>query len=300
MTALRRLGFALCALVVVAPALLLFRPAQGARPAGSVAGAASRLVALRYGGLARDYRLFVPAGARHARPLLLALHQLHGSALAWERRSGLDLGAAANGVVVAYPDGVGHSWNAGTCCQPAAGRRVDDVGFLRAVVADVARRTPVDLSRVAVTGFSNGALMSYRFVCTPASPARVAVAVAGDLVAGACQPSRPVSLLHVHGGTDPVIPVDGEARSPIDPDGFPPARTSIGVVATADRCGAGSDVAGPLVSAWRASGCAGGARVELLTSARLGHSYPVGSGASASYGVDMAALTWQFLATVWG
>ena len=298
MTALRRLGLALCALVVVAPALLLFRPAQGARPAGASA-AGSRLIALRYGGTVRDYRLFVPVGARHARPLLLALHQLHGSALAWERRSGLDAGAAAAGAVVAYPDGVGHSWNAGTCCQPAAGRGVDDVGFLRAVVADVARRTPVDLSRIAVTGFSNGALMSYRFVCTAGSPAHVAVAVAGDLVAGACDPSRPVSLLHVHGLGDPVIPASGEDRSPLDPSGFPPARTSIRLVATADRCGAGSDVSGSVVSVWRATGCAGDARVELLTSARLGHTYPVGRAATASYGVDMATLTWQFLAGVW-
>jgi polyhydroxybutyrate depolymerase len=298
MTALRRLGLALCVLVVVAPAMLLFRPAQGARPVDA-SGADSRAVALRFDGLARDYRLFVPVGARQARPLLLALHPLHGTAVSWERRSGLDAGAAANGVVVAYPDGVGHSWNAGTCCQPAAGRGLDDVGFLRAVVADVARRTPIDLSRVAVTGFSNGALMSYRFVCTAASTAHVAVAVAGDLVSGACTPSRPVSLLHVHGGRDPVIPAGGEASSPLDPSGFPPARTSVALVAAADRCGGASDVGAALVSVWRATGCAGGARVELLTSARLGHAYPVGHAATSAYGVDMAVLTWQFLAEAW-
>ena len=295
MTALRRLGFALCALAVLAPALLLLRPAQGAR---SAAVGPARLVTLRVDGLVRDYRLFVPANGRRARPLLLALHQLHGSALGWERRSGLDAGAAAADVVVAYPDGVGHSWDAGTCCQPAAGRRIDDVAFLRAVVADVARRTPIDASRVAVTGFSNGALMSYRLVCTAADVVHVAVAVAGDLVAGACRPSRLVSVLHVHGARDAVIPLAGVARSPIDPSGFPPARTSIGLVAAADGCSAGADAGGDRVSVWRASGCAAGARVELLTSAPLGHAYPVGRG-SSSYGVDMATLTWQFLASVW-
>jgi len=295
MTALRRLGFVLCALVVMAPALLLLRPAQGARP---VPVGGSRLVPLHAGGLARDYRLFVPAGRRHARPLLLALHQLHGSALEWERRSGLDAGAAAADVVVAYPDGFEHSWNAGTCCQPAAGRRIDDVAFLRAVVADLASRTSVDLSRVAVTGFSNGALMSYRFVCTAADAARVAVAVAGDLVAGACRPSRPISVLHVHGGRDVVIPIGGAARSPIDPAGFPPARTSIGLVAAADGCASGADAGSGELSMWRAIGCRGGAQVELLTSGPLGHTYPVGRAASG-YGVDMSSLTWEFLATVW-
>ena len=295
MTALRRLGLAVCALVVMAPALLLFHPAQGARPAAPLG---SRLVMLRVGGLDRDYRLFVPAGARRARPLLLALHQLHGSAAEWERRSGLDAGAATNGIVVAYPDGMDHSWDAGTCCQPAAGRRIDDVAFLRAVVTDVARRTPIDLSRVAVTGFSNGALMSYRLVCSAADVVHVAVPVAGDLVAGRCEPSRPISVLHVHGGRDRVIPLDGVARSPIDAAGFPPARTSVGLVAAADRCAAGTDSAGGPVTRWQASGCASGARVELLTSAPLGHAYPTGRAASA-YGVDMTTLTWQFLAAAW-
>ena len=297
MTALRRLGFVLCAALVMAPALLLLRPAQGARTEAAVGSA--RLVVLRVDGVARDYRLFVPAGARRPRPLLLALHPLHGSALTFERASRLDLGAAGVGVVVAYPDGRWHSWDAGTCCQPAAGRGVDDVGFLRAVVADVERRTPIDRARVAVTGFSNGALMSYRLVCTAADLVHVAVAVAGDLVDGACRPSRPVSVLHVHGGSDKVIPVGGEPSSTIDGYGFPPARTSIGLVATADHCEAGVDAARGVVSTWRASGCAGGASVELLTSARLGHSYPVGRAAAASYGVDMATLTWEFLASVW-
>lgn len=297
MTALRRLGLALCALVVMAPALLLLRPAQGARPAAAFVGD-SRVVRLTVGGLARDYRLLVPPGGRHARPLLLALHPLHGYALSFERRSGLDAGALAADVVVAYPDGVDRSWNAGTCCQPAAGRDVDDVAFLEAVVADVARRTPIDPSRVAVTGFSNGALMSYRLVCTAGSGVRVAVPVAGDLVSGACRPSGPVSVLHVHGARDRVIPLDGEASSPIDPAGFPPARTSIQLVAAADGCTASVDSGAVAVSEWRASGCAAGSRVELLTSARMAHMYPVGR-ATATYGVDMATLTWQFLAGVW-
>jgi polyhydroxybutyrate depolymerase len=297
MTALRRLGLGLCALVVMAPALLLLRPAQGAWLAAAIA-AKSRPVTLAAGGLARDYRLFVPAGRLYARPLLLALHPLHGDAVSFERRTGLDEGAAAAGVVVAYPDGFDRSWNAGTCCQPAAGRGVDDVAFLRAVVADVARRTPIDPSRVAVTGFSNGALMSYRLVCAADSGVRVAIAVAGGLVSGACLPPSPVSVLHVHGARDRVIPLDGEARSPIDPAGFPPARTSIGLVAAADGCSAGAEAGAAVVSVWQASGCAGNARVELLTSAPMAHTYPVGRGTS-TYGVDMATLTWQFLAAVW-
>jgi polyhydroxybutyrate depolymerase len=298
MTALRRLGLALCALLVMSPALLLLRPAEGARPRGPALGH-SRVVTLAVGGVVRSYRLFVPTRGGGARPLLLALHQLHGSDAGWERRSGLDAGAAAAGVDVAYPDGVGHSWNAGTCCQPAAGRGVDDVAFLRAVVADVARRTAIDPTRVAVTGFSNGALMSYRLVCTAADVVHVAVTVAGDLVDGGCRPSRPISVLEVHGARDPVIPLDGVDRSPLDQSGFPPARTSIGIVAAADGCTSSADSgAGGLVQVWRADGCAANSRVELLISPSLAHTYPVG-GRASGYGVDMGTLTWDFLKAVW-
>jgi polyhydroxybutyrate depolymerase len=297
MTALRRLGMGLAALVVLAPALLLLRPAQGARPVTSVVPT-STVVSLTFAGGPRDYRLFVPSGASQPRPLLVALHQLHGSALRWEQRSGLDVGAATAGVVVAYPDGVGHSWDAGTCCQPAAGRHIDDVGFLRAVVADVARRTPIDLSRVAVTGFSNGGLMSYRLVCEAADLVHVAVAVAGDLVAGACQPSRPVSLLHVHGERDALIPVNGIARSTLVRTGFPPARTSAALVAEADGCTKTTTSTDRRADWWTATGCAGGVSVVLVTSHTLTHTYPVGRGVS-SYGVDMSTLTWQFLRTSW-
>jgi len=107
-----------------------------------------------------------------------------------------------------------------------------------------------------------------------------------------------VSVLHVHGGRDLIIPLDGVARSPIDPAGFPPARTSIALVATADRCTGRFDSGDGRVEIWRASGCAASSRVELLTSGPLAHTYPIGRGSSA-YGVDMGTLMWDFLGTVW-
>ena len=144
-------------LAAVVSGVVWLRGNTGAeRAEGAVAGS-TRVIALSYDGVTRDYRLFVPGHlAARAHPLLVAIHQLHGSAVGFERRTRLDAGAEQRGVVVVYPDGLGHSWNAGTCCQPAAGQSVDDVGFLTAVIADVSRRVHIDSHRVAVTGFSNG------------------------------------------------------------------------------------------------------------------------------------------------
>jgi polyhydroxybutyrate depolymerase len=67
--------------------------------------------------------------------------------------------------VVAFPEGSGRSllsWTAGDCCGEAREHGVDDVGFVVAVLGDVARHWPLDRTRVYVTGHSNGAMMAYR------------------------------------------------------------------------------------------------------------------------------------------
>jgi polyhydroxybutyrate depolymerase len=228
------------------------------------------------------------------------LHQLHGSAAAFERRTGLDAGAEQRGVVVVYPDGLGHSWNAGTCCQPAAGKSVDDVGFLAAVVADVSHRVHIDSRRIAVTGFSNGAMMSYRMICERADLVHVAVAVAGDLVIPNCVPSRPVSLLHVHGSRDRIVAIDGVASSPIDAFGFPAAASSVSAIAHADACAGGVTTPVRGGSFWLASDCPSGVRVAYRVSRRLEHTYPVSSTVVSRTGIDMPTVTWQWLHTLWG
>lgn len=252
------------------------------------------------GGTLRTYRLFVPprvGGERH--PLLIALHPLGGNAAKFEQISGLDAGAAATGTVVAYPDGLHHSWDAGGCCAYAARHHVDDVRFLTRVLADVERRLPIDPARVAVTGFSNGALMSYRMVCERPDLVHVAVAVAGDAVGPRCNPATPVSLLHVHGARDSLIPLSGVASSALAPTGFPPAAASVERIAVADDCSGAVTSTTPSGADWSATGCTDDLTVELLTLAAMGHHYPTGSADLTRYGVDMSSLTWSFVRAAW-
>lgn len=286
---------------LAAPAAWFATSAQpeGARVVVSAAGVPQQ-VYFAVGGTQRTYRLFVPpgpAGERH--PLLLALHQLGGSAARFEQQSGLDAGAAAAGAVVVYPDGLNHSWDAGGCCAYAARHHVDDVHFLARVLADVERRLPIDPSRVAVTGFSNGALMSYRLVCERPDLVHVAVVVAGDAVGPRCSPALPVSLLHVHGARDSLIPLSGIASSALAPTGFPPAAASVERVAVADDCSGAVTSTVPFGADWTATGCTGDLTVELLTVAALAHHYPTGSADLARFGVDMSSLTWSFARAAW-
>src|SRR3954454_2214871 len=226
-------------MALAAPAAWFATSAQpdSIRVVSSSAGRVTSVVSLSFDGRTRSYRMFAPhASSGTQRALLIALHPLRGSAAAFERDSGLDRRAEAAGAVVVYPDGLGHSWDAGTCCGYAVRHHVDDVRFLVRVVADVSRRLPIDRSRIAVTGFSNGALMSYRLVCERPDLFHVAVAVAGDVVGPRCNPAQPVTVVHVHGGRDALIPLSGVASSALDRDGFPPAAASIERLAVADGC----------------------------------------------------------------
>ena len=106
------------------------RPQRGLEPEGC--GPAPALPALRAAGRVRA-------------PLLVVLHGSRGDGAQMRRISGygFDRLAAQEGFLVAYPDGFEGHWND---CRKAASysarlRDVDDVAFLRALVARLARST---------------------------------------------------------------------------------------------------------------------------------------------------------------
>ena len=53
-------------------------------------------------------------------------------------------------------------WNAGSCCLAAKEEKVDDVGFITAILDYAEERGCVDTSRVGAVGFSNGGFFAYR------------------------------------------------------------------------------------------------------------------------------------------
>ena len=93
----------------------------------------------------------------------MVLHGARGTARDMRAKLGWDALADREGLVVAYPDGLDRTWNAGRCCGPARDRKVDDVGFLDALVTPLRRDDGV--GDVYAVGFSNGAMMSYAWAC---------------------------------------------------------------------------------------------------------------------------------------
>lgn len=114
---------------------------------------------LEVDGLTRVFILRVPPAARQGvpLPLLIVLHGGGGTGQKMQRFLGFDSYADERGFYVAYPDsyqppgelGTFH-WNDGRGTEKTSG--IDDVKFLVEMIAEIGRRTPLDVSRVYVTG----------------------------------------------------------------------------------------------------------------------------------------------------
>ena len=237
-------------------------------------------------GTTRSYRVHRPAGLDGPAPLVLFFHGYGGSAAQAEADYGWDALADEQGVVVAYADGVGKSFAAGTCCGAAAEAGVDDVAAALAVVADVEQRVAIDPARRFAAGFSNGAAMTYRLACETDVFAAFGPVGGGELVG--CADAAPASVLHVHGARDAVVPVGG------DPDGsgmgHPPVEQT--VAGWRERLGCAPPVTTDedRVVTSRAT-CPGGREVTLVVADVLEHTWP-----TAASGVDATRALWGFFA----
>jgi polyhydroxybutyrate depolymerase len=111
------------------------------------------------------------------------------------------------GFFVAYPDGLNRTWNDTRGLSSA-----DDVGFIRALIAELERSYPIEPKRVYATGISAGGFFSNRLACGLADKiaaiASVAATMAESLVP-ICKPSQPVSILFMHGTGDPMVHING-------------------------------------------------------------------------------------------
>lgn len=166
----------------------------------------------------RRYAVYLPAGTG-VRPLIMAMHGGGGTARIQASTTLLARLGAQQGVLIAFIEGSGaiQTFNAGNCCGSAQTQNVDDIAFVAAVLADVVATYSVDASRVYATGFSNGGMMSHRIACALADRFTGIAAVGGasgqrDAVGNtyyACNPARPIRILHLHATNDRNYPYAG-------------------------------------------------------------------------------------------
>jgi polyhydroxybutyrate depolymerase len=221
---------------------------------------------MAFGGLNRSYRVHKPPGLAGPAPLVVMLHGAFGDGEQAESDYGWDPLADSAKFVVAYPDGVGATWNGHGCCGKAERQNIDDVGFITTMVGQISADLPIDKSRVYATGISNGGIMSYTLACNTGVFAAIGPDAATQL--DPCRSPHPTSVMHIHGTADPLVPYKGgQGFSVINGPSVPEVNAFWRNV---DQCGApAATTNGPLTTS--TAGCADNRSVVLITIDGGGH-----------------------------
>lgn len=250
---------------------------------------------LTVGDLQRTYLLHLPSDLNPSQtaPLVFIFHGWRNDALTFQPPGILEL-ADQNGFLVLIPSGSGAdddtAWNAGGCCGTAAAGDVDEIAFVRQVLSDVGTLVKVDPKRIYAAGFSNGGMLAYRLACQMADTFAAVAAVSGTLFYSPCLPAQPVSILHIHGLEDVIVPFSGGGE--LIPGGFPAVEQGIHTWVGLDGCRfhTKTERLNTPIAYHTYTSCQSDSAVELYTIQSLGHGWPT------IPEFPTAAILWDFFA----
>jgi polyhydroxybutyrate depolymerase len=177
-----------------------------------------RVENVRLGGFDRRFIVHVPPSfdAKSKLPVVIMLHGFGGSGQQSMEQTGWDRKADHEDFIAVFPDGVPEdpkrsasfllnpqSWNEGSG-RHASGKRNDgDVEFIAYIVDALQARYGADPGRIFVTGFSNGASMTFRAGLELSDKVAAIAPVAGHLLVRG-QLKRPLPMLYIIGRDDPL------------------------------------------------------------------------------------------------
>lgn len=160
-----------------------------------------------------SYHVALPEAASGPIPVILHFHGYGGTSAAAIKNRALVEGANRRGYLFVALNGSPppgssqrNNWSVRDGREPWR----DEAAFARAVLDDLAKRHPIDRRRVLMTGFSRGASMVWDIACHDPDGFAAFAPISGAFwrpLPESC--SGPVKLLHVHGWTDNVVPIEG-------------------------------------------------------------------------------------------
>ncbi len=169
---------------------------------------------LMVGELKRTFGLYVPHAVKDKPALVLVFHGSGGDATQ-PSIFGFEQIADSEGFILAYPNGFEGHWN--DCRRSGAysanTRNVNDVEFMRRLVACLVGRYGVDTTRVFATGWSNGGQFAYRLALESPDLIAAAAPFCANLPVDTnldCAPlKQPISIMIVNGTEDQISPWKG-------------------------------------------------------------------------------------------
>ena len=184
---------------------------------------------MQAGGLTRSYEVIAPVAALPKQaPIIVVLSGITAPIDDEVQRDRFVPYVDAGRAELVYPVGIGLSWNAGGCCGKAAADKVDDVAFLKALVAQV---DPGHQHPIYLVGYSNGGRLAYRMACSAAG-VYDGTAVVKAMPMPGCVVTRPLTIMQVESLDDPSVPFKPGDRGRESP----PATVEIARLRATDGC----------------------------------------------------------------
>jgi polyhydroxybutyrate depolymerase len=274
-------------------------------------------------GFERTYIVHVPAAykAQTPLPLVIMLHGGGGTAKAAIWETAWAAKADKEGFLAVFPNAMARNpakrssfagnpqlWNDGSERFYPGQNPPDDVGFIAAMLDDLAARFSLDERRVFLTGFSNGGSMSFRAGAQLSDRIAAIAPVAGALWFDPPKLQHPVSLHYLTGTADPLNLIDGGvpklatgASDSVRAKPKPAVRDSILKWARAlgcpDKAASTSSTDGIYREAY--SVCMGTAEVVYVAVDGLGHTWAGGKSLLPEFMVGKASNKIRATDAIW-
>jgi polyhydroxybutyrate depolymerase len=276
---MRKVGVLVAAVVIVlGVAVFAFLNAVDAsgKPASTHVAAtvkvptSTKTYSMTVAGVERSYEVIEPTGGLpKSAPIIVTLSGLGASVASEVSRDQMLPYATADEAELVYPVAIQTSWNAIGCCGYASSHNVDDLAFIKALVAQV---DPGKQRSIYVLGFSNGARLAYRIACTDPGLFDAYAMVKGAPLPG-CTVTAPLTLIELASVDDPEIPYQPGDKGL--PDEALPITTLMAQLHATEKCPASSVVTQDedmTLTSW--SGCADGTRLAFAVWPTGAHLFP--------------------------
>lgn len=181
-----------------------------------------RAITISVDGVNRRFLLHAPDAAIRNSPLVVMIHG-KGGFPEWAADE-TDWSAYADrlGFVVAYPEALPldpqkpakfltnpRTWHDGSRSASSDADRIADRKFISAMLDVIIRDNSVDPNRIYVTGFSNGAGMTFALAAASSDRLAAIAPVAGHCWVENPTPTRKVPTFYLVGAADPLVPLPG-------------------------------------------------------------------------------------------
>lgn len=164
----------------------------------------------------RTYRLALPQGATGPLPVLIHAHGYRGTAAGAMNNAALRDLATDLGMALIALQSDGDDWNLAQRPNEPGQAQAREYGYVADVLDDAARRFDLDGTRVVMTGFSAGGMMTWTLACGMSDRFAGFVPMSGTFwgdIPVTC-PTPTATVIHIHGTADSTVPMTGRAIGP--------------------------------------------------------------------------------------